>query len=304
MSIELSTPDVGDLGGVVGALRHWQRDAAPIQLHPGDLGWFWQLGATATAAALRTWSRDGRLLAVGLLDSPALLRWTVAPEAEHDEALARRVAADLAAADRGVLPQGASSVEAPPGARLHDLRLEVGWEEGERWTPLKRDLTNVVEEPVVRVEVVGPEQAAASAAVHRSAFSGDRYTDELWHTVTTGLPYRDARSLLAYDEEDHPVAEVTVWSAGNGRPGLLEPMGVHAEHRGRGYGRQISLAAAAALRRLGSSSAMVCTPSANVGAVATYQAAGFRPGPERRDRTLTPGPVTPSANPTPPIPRP
>ncbi len=100
------------------------------------------------------------------------------------------------------------------------------------------------------------------------------------------------------------MAEVTVWSAGNGRPGLLEPMGVHAEHRGRGYGRQISLAAAAALRRLGSSSAMVCTPSANVGAVATYQAAGFRPGPERRYRTLTPGPVTPSANPTPPIPRP
>jgi len=140
--------------------------------------------------------------------------------------------------------------------------------------------------------------------VHRSAFGGDRYTDELWHTVTTGLPYRDARSLLAYDEEGHPVAEVTVWSAGNGRPGLLEPMGVHAEHRGRGYGRQISLAAAAALRRLGSSSAMVCTPSANVGAVATYQAAGFRPGPERRYRTLTPGAVTPSANPTPPIPRP
>lgn len=43
------------------------------------------------------------------------------------------------------------------------------------------------------------------------------------------------------------------------------------------------VAAAAALRRLGSSSATVCTPSANVGAVATYQSAGFGRLPDVRD---------------------
>ena len=303
MTIQLSTPDVGDLEGVVDALRRWQRDAAPIQLHPGDLGWFWQHGDAATAAALRTWSRDGQILAVGLFDGTALLRWTVAPETEHDEAFARRVAADLAAGGP-VLPEGTASVEAPPGARLHDLLLEIGWEAGERWTPLRRDLEGPVEEPQVRVEVVGPERAAACAAVHRSAFGRDRFTDELWRTMTTGWPYRDARCLLAYDEQGRPVAEVTVWSAGEGRPGLLEPLGVHAEHRGRGYGRQISLAAAAALRELGSSVALVCTPSANVGAVATYQAAGFRPDPERRDRTRRSDPLTPSSSPTPSNPPP
>jgi ribosomal protein S18 acetylase RimI-like enzyme len=72
------------------------------------------------------------------------------------------------------------------------------------------------------------------------------------------------------------VAAVTVWSAGPGRPGLLEPVGVHPEHRGRGHGRAIGVAAAAALRELGSSCAVVCTPSANVAAVATYASAGFR----------------------------
>ena len=61
-------------------------------------------------------------------------------------------------------------------------------------------------------------------------------------------------------------------------------MGVHREHRGLGHGRAITLAAAAALQELGSSSAMVCTPSSLVGAVATYKAAGFRPLPEVRDR--------------------
>ena len=60
-------------------------------------------------------------------------------------------------------------------------------------------------------------------------------------------------------------------------------MGVHREHRGHGYGTAITVAAAAALRKLGSSSAIVCTPSANVGAVATYRSAGFQQLPEVRD---------------------
>jgi ribosomal protein S18 acetylase RimI-like enzyme len=52
-------------------------------------------------------------------------------------------------------------------------------------------------------------------------------------------------------------------------------MGVHRDHRGQGHGRAVTVAAAAALRDMGSCSALVATPSANVGAVGTYQAAGF-----------------------------
>jgi ribosomal protein S18 acetylase RimI-like enzyme len=102
--------------------------------------------------------------------------------------------------------------------------------------------------------------------------------------MAAGSPYADARCLIGYDGAGKAVAAVTVWSAGPGRPGLLEPMGVHREHRGHGYGTAISVAAAAALRELGASSAIVCTPSANAGAVATYESAGFRPLPQRRDR--------------------
>ncbi len=101
--------------------------------------------------------------------------------------------------------------------------------------------------------------------------------------MADGLPYADARCLVAYDQ-GHAAAAVTVWSAGPGKPGLLEPMGVHREHRGHGYGKAITVAAAAALQQLGSSSAMVCAPSFNVGAVATYKSAGFQPLPERRDQ--------------------
>lgn len=70
--------------------RQWQYDAAPMQLHPGDLGWFGRSGAEATAAAVRTWSRDGRILAVGLLDEPELLWLTIAPDAQRDDALCTR----------------------------------------------------------------------------------------------------------------------------------------------------------------------------------------------------------------------
>src|SRR3954469_25405848 len=87
--------------------------------------------------------------------------------------------------------------------------------------------------------------------------------------MAAGLPYADARCLVAYDDQGNAVAAVTVWSAGPAKPGLLEPMGVHREHRGHGYGKAITVAAAAALEELGSSSAIVCTPSSNVGAVAT-----------------------------------
>jgi ribosomal protein S18 acetylase RimI-like enzyme len=285
VAVELSAPDAGQLGEVVRALRDWQDDASPMQLHPGDLGWYWRFGAEAMAAAVRTWSREGQLLAIGFLDGPEVLRMTVAPQAWREEELAHEVVADLSEPRRDVLPAGKVSVETPDGTRVRDLLSDAGWSEGEPWTPLRRDLTGAVGQTGLRVEVIGSGQESEFTAVHRSAWGSPRFTDESWRAMAAGLPYTDARCLLGYDGQDVAVAGVTVWSAGPGRPGLLEPMGVHAEHRGRGYGVAICVAAAAALKKLGSSSALVCTPSSLTGAVATYRSAGFQQLPERLDRS-------------------
>lgn len=284
MAIVLGKPGLDGLNEVVGVLREWQDDGAPMQLHPGDLGWFWRSGAEATAAAIRTWSRNGRILAIGLLDGPALLRLTITPDAQQEEQLARQLIEDVTEPERGVLPEGKADIEAPVGALVQDLLCEDGWNSEEPWTPLRRDLTEPVNAPGMRIEVVGPERAHVYAAVHRAAFDGSRFTDERWRAMAAGSPYADARCLVAYDDRGNAVAAVTVWSAGPGRPGLLEPMGVHRQHRRQGYGEAISVAAAAALQELGSSSALVCTPSANAGAIATYRSAGFRQRPEVRDR--------------------
>jgi ribosomal protein S18 acetylase RimI-like enzyme len=284
MAIVLGKPGVDGLSEAVGVLRDWQYEGAPMQLHPGDLGWFWRSGAEATAAAVRTWSRDGRILAVGLLDGPGLLRLTIAPDAQQDEELAQQLVRDVTEPERGVLPEGNVNIEAPMCALLQDLLSEDGWNTDEPWTPLRRDLTEPVQDPGVRIVAVGPERAHEFVAVHRAAWDGSRFTDERWHAMAAGLPYADARCLVAYDGQGDAVAAVTVWSAGPGKPGLLEPMGVHRKHRGHGYGKAISVAAAATLQELGSSSAIVCTPSSNAGAVAAYESAGFRQLAEVRDR--------------------
>ena len=284
MAITLNSLGREQLSEAVEALREWQRDTAAFQLHPGDLGWFWRFGTDAMTAAVRSWSRDGQVLAVGFLDGEDILRLTTAPGTERDEELARGVAADLTNPARGVLPEGRVAVEAPEGAIIKDVLSEAGWLVDEPWSPLQRDLTKPVEDAGVRIKVVSPALAETRAEVQRQSFANSRFTAENWRTMAAGPLYADARCLLAFDDRDNAVATITVWSAGPGRPGLIEPMGTHRDHRGHGYGRAITLAGAAALRQMGASSALVCTESSNTAGVATYRSAGFADLPERRDR--------------------
>jgi GNAT superfamily N-acetyltransferase len=288
MADVLSRPEAAALAEVVEALRGWQYDGAPVQLHPGDVGWYQRFGADAAAAAVRCWRRDGRILAVGLLDGPGLVRLGIAPDARDDQELVDEMVADLTDPSHGVLPAGEGAVEVRAGTLLRSALVGAGWTDDEPWTPLSRDLAEPVGEGSLRIEVIGPgraqpEQVRARVEVHRAAFERSTFTVEHWRAMAAGPAYADARCLLGYDERGRAVAAATVWSAGPGRPGLLEPVGVHRDHRGHGYGTAITLAAAATLRRLGSSSATVCTPSAHVRAVATYQSAGFRRRPDVRD---------------------
>ena len=279
MAILLSTPAPPELPAVAQALGAWQVEGCPVQLHPGDLGWAWQIGAPALVSRLRTWSRGGRTLAVGFQDGASLLRMAIDPELALDAKLAEQLAADVADPRRGVLPAGEASVEARFGETLRQRLKEDGWSPGELWTSLERGLAQAVEDPGLRIEVVTPELAQERVAVQNASFGTSRFTEERWHTMAAGPLYAQARCLLAYDGAGRAVATATVWSAGRGRPGLIEPMGVHRAHRGKGYGQAITVASALFLRRLGASTAVVCAETANKGAVATYCAAGFRPLP-------------------------
>ena len=93
--------------------------------------------------------------------------------------------------------------------------------------------------------------------------------------MADGHAYTRAKYLVGYTAVGTPAGATTVWSAGPGRPGVIEPLGVHSDHRGHGYGIEMTLAAAMALRGMGASSITVATPSSNTAAVATYRAAGM-----------------------------
>jgi GNAT superfamily N-acetyltransferase len=268
---------------VTAAVAAWQQDGVPVQLHPGDLGWHWRFGAEELAGAVRMWRRDGQIVAVGLIDS-GLIRMAIAPSAERDDALAAELLADLSDPGRnGVLPADTQVVEARFGAAFRDLLRERGWVPDEPWTPLCRDLTEPVEHCGLKVEVVDAHNVQERVAVQRAAFPSSTFTLERWQAMAAAPPYRRGRCLVGYDAGGDAVAAVTVWSAGEGRPGLLEPLGVHRDHRGHGYGTAISEGAAAALREMGASSATVCTPTSNVGAVVTYASAGFQRLPDVTD---------------------
>ncbi|GAA1490377.1 GNAT family N-acetyltransferase [Brachybacterium sacelli] len=283
MATSLTTPGPGELERVLAVLSSWQTDDAPLHLHPGDVGWHHARGAERTAADLRVWSRDGRPLAVGMLDGRDLLRTAVDPDRVEDPELAATMAGDLADPGRGVLPAGEAFVEASSARRLRRELTTRGWTVGDPWVPLRRDLTAPVEDPGLDIECVGPGTVREYTAVHRSAFAGDSLTDERFTTLTAGPAYAEAVSLIGRDANGTAVAVITVWSAGPGRPGLIEPLGVHQDHRGHGYGRALCVAGASSLRAMGASSAAVCTPRSLTGAVATYLSAGFRRFPDVPD---------------------
>lgn len=284
----LRTLVAGELRSLGSTLSSWQRDTGPIQLHAGDLGWFSMRGADATARALRAWFRGDQLLALGLLEGPdVLLRLGMDPDLREDGALARQMCADITDPERGGLSVGEAVVEARGASALQRVMLASGWQLDEPWTPLHYDLHESVPDTLItrtglHVETVGVDRADEWMEVHWSAFRGTAFAEseraevvDWWTTMMEGPFAERGRSLAAFDPDGRPVAIAGVWSAGHGRPGLIEPMGTHPDHRGKGYGAAISQAAASALRQMGASSAIVCAESSNTGAVATYAAAGF-----------------------------
>ena len=155
----LETATADSLDEVAEAVATWQEEGAPVQLHPGDLGWNWKLGAEDLAGAVRVWRRDGQIVAVGLVEDPGLVRMGVAPIVDRDDAFAARLIADLSDPERGVLSADDASVEARSGTAFRRLLTESGWVAGEPWTPLSRDLAGPVDDCGLRVEVVDGRNA-------------------------------------------------------------------------------------------------------------------------------------------------
>lgn len=272
MAIHCETPQVSALPPLLNELGAWQPKSGPILLHPGDIGWFERFGAEATANAVPVWRRDGVPLAIGLKDGDDLLRLAIRPDMYLDPVLAHQIAHDLAETD-AVLAGGTAYLELPLESLLRGLLIENGWILDDPWTHMRHNL-EALQPPTLRITVNDEASAADQAAILNNAFGG-KHSVKRWRAMASGPAFSAARCLVAYDDAAHPVATITVWSGGDGKPGLIEPLATHSDFRGQGYGRQVIHAGLLALQNLGASSAIVATPSSSTGGVAAYQAAGF-----------------------------
>ncbi|MEV0612037.1 GNAT family N-acetyltransferase [Nonomuraea sp. NPDC050404] len=248
-----------ETGPALRALCAWTpADSPGGGLHPGDVGWYLRF----EDAAVHLWTHDGTPVAAGFLDGP-VLRVTAAP-----------------GADLGAIAADAEELLVP-GNDWSDGLPVPGWEiEPDKpwlvlsWTPRPAPS---------RAEPVDEAGAADWATVQRSAFEGSTFSVERWHTMKRSPAGGMAVGVLVRTPEGEPAANAAGWFAGVGRCGLLEPVGTHPDHRGRGYGRDAVLGACAALVRRGASAVAVVTPAANEAAVALYRSAGFTVVRENRD---------------------
>lgn len=248
-----------ETGPALRALSEWTLvDAPGGGVHPGDVGW--QLRFDDAAVLL--WTDDVVPAAVGFLDGP-VLRVTAAPGADLGA---------LAADAEELLEPGNDWVDGLPMPEW-ELEQEESWLVMS-WSP--RPVTS-------RAEPVDEPRAADRVLVQRAAFARSTFTVERWHTMKRSPAGGLAVEALVRTPAGEPAAAATGWFAGVGRCGLLEPVGTHPDHRGRGYGRDAVLGACAALAQRGASAVAVVTRSKNDGAVALYRSAGFTILRENRD---------------------
>lgn len=238
------------------------------QLHPGDIGWFMRFEDDQLRDSLFWWDFDGEIAAAALYDGS--LRTAVDPRYALDVDLAEAMA-ELA------LRRDISAVDAQPGAcALRPVLAGFGYEPDldSQWLHLFRSLRpGVVVDADVRT-VTDEAVAEDRVAAHRAAFAPSTYTLDRWRLLAGGPAYRPELDLVVY-ADGAPAAVATAWSAGEGRCGLIEPVGTDPAFRGRGLGGAAVRAACSRLSAAGASGVAVWTPARNAAGAALYRGCGF-----------------------------
>jgi ribosomal protein S18 acetylase RimI-like enzyme len=243
-------------GPAIDALASWTPPDRPQRgVHPGDLGWQMRF----PHARIHLWTAGDEPVAVGLIDENSCY-FGLAPGFDGSALLPYVEQLGVTSCD------GLDALES------------VGWQRStDPWYYLYRDTAPRPAQtagPGTAV-VVTSADAPDRVSAQRAAWDKSVFTIERWQDMMSSPAADRCVDILVRDHDGVPVASATGWLAGPGRCALLEPVGTHRDHRGKGYGRQAVLAACAALLDRGASGVSVLTPSVNAGAVALYQSAGL-----------------------------
>jgi ribosomal protein S18 acetylase RimI-like enzyme len=164
-----------------------------------------------------------------------------------------------------------------------ELLVERGWvPDGDPPYVINRARIADLESPVIPDgysirTAAGVEEAAALAEVHRAAFPKAQWTAEMYRKVMESPGYDPGREVLAVAPDGSFAAFAVTWHDELNRTGLLEAVGTHSDHRRRGLGRAIVLAAARYLAEAGMEYATVANSGTNAASQGLYRSAGFEP---------------------------
>ncbi|MGW5051677.1 GNAT family N-acetyltransferase [Actinokineospora sp. NPDC004072] len=244
----------------------------PGDWHIGDLAWQrTQHTGREPEWPTALWERDGEVVAWGWVHLPGHLALATADPALADEVLAW-FAETATAARRTVTtadPRLAEALERNGYTRTDDPANIYH----------RRDLADLPEPVLPPGYTVQPStDVTQRVAVHRVVWHPSRVTEESYRNVMATWPYRPELDWVAVAPDGAYAANCLIWLDERNRVGELEPVGTHPDHRGRGLGRAVCLAAMHALRDHGADTAVVYpvdSPPAHPGALALYRGLGF-----------------------------
>lgn len=275
--IEPKAVTVADLERTFAILHRWQGpNWYGGGMQAGDVGWKHRFGQVAVAEAITEFVDPSRsTLAVMLYDSPGAWWFAIDPTRLRDRHLAVAIAdwADTLPTDQQC------SIDGPASPAIwREVLARRGWASSDDvyvhfWQPLSAD--RVREVPGVRSTRTS-QDIEDRVLVQRGAFENSTFTVERWHAMAAGPTFRPELDLVARTDTGEPASALTAWFAGEGRCGMIEPMGTHHEYRRQGHGVRVLEAACVALARLGASGVTVMTYANSPAAVGVYRAAGFR----------------------------
>lgn len=123
--------------------------------------------------------------------------------------------------------------------------------------------------------VRGEEDLEARTEIHRAAWHPSRVVPESYRQVMRAWPYRSALDWVAVAPDGAFAASCLCWLDEENRIAELEPVGTHPEHRRRGLGAAVCLAALHAARAAGAHTGLVY-PVHGTAAADLYESIGFR----------------------------
>ena len=260
------------------ASRCWTPDGFR---HPGQLAWSlgYALPEDLEHGPVRLWYDGDEVAAYAWLESPTWAEVCVHPSSAclvpevstwlgetADGSLTTMVGENEEWLVDGLADAGWSSTHEAPWMTQHSVALA--------------DLPPVPAVPGHMFRAIEHDEVAARAACHRGAWEGSKVSEAAYRRLMTLPPYRPELDWVAEHEGEMIASALLWWDEATGSV-LVEPVGTHPSHRGRGLAGAVSLAALTAARALGATRGLVI-PRGDDDYPApgrVYRSIGFRPGP-------------------------